>query len=77
MRTVPARPTSAPSAMLKDVVCGMDVAADTPYEATYKSRRFVFCSEACLEKFWEAPDKYASAGSTQRRAGKKGVPPEG
>jgi len=39
--------------MAKDVVCGMEVDNDSPYQSTYKDKTFKFCSENCKTKFDE------------------------
>jgi len=43
---------------LKDVVCGMDVTADSPHHYRYEGEDFYFCSEHCLNKFKEDPERY-------------------
>jgi Cu+-exporting ATPase len=46
--------------MAKDVVCGMEVDNDSPYQSTYKDKTFKFCSENCKTKFDENPEKYVA-----------------
>lgn len=48
---------------MKDLVCGMDVSEDTQYHYHYKDKDYAFCSEHCMIKFKENPDKYIDAGS--------------
>lgn len=43
----------------RDPVCGMDVEADTPYQATHEGSRYYFCSDDCKEAFEKAPYQYA------------------
>jgi len=46
-----------------DPVCGMEADADQAHdvglEAEYAGRRYVFCSEPCLEAFNAEPARYA------------------
>ncbi len=44
----------------KDPVCGMDVAAGQGYGKMYEGRDYRLCSRACLDKFEEHPNQYAS-----------------
>jgi Cu+-exporting ATPase len=46
---------------LRDPVCGMHVAEDTPYRISHGGRDYLFCSPHCLEKFKEDPEKYLAA----------------
>ena len=52
----------APSAAaaLRDPVCGMTVAADSPHFLTHEGERYVFCSPSCRTKFAADPAKYLS-----------------
>jgi Cu+-exporting ATPase len=43
---------------LKDVVCGMDVTADSPHHAEHDGESYYFCSVGCLGKFKQDPEKY-------------------
>ncbi len=42
-----------------DPVCGMEVEASAPLRATHAGVVYRFCSEGCLAKFEQAPQKYA------------------
>ncbi|HEY9190912.1 MAG TPA: heavy metal translocating P-type ATPase [Sulfurovum sp.] len=42
----------------KDVVCGMDVSEDSPYQSTYHHKNYYFCSEQCKSKFDTSPETY-------------------
>ncbi|MCS7126138.1 MAG: YHS domain-containing protein [Aigarchaeota archaeon] len=45
--------------MARDLVCGMMVdEKKTKYVFEYKSRRYYFCSEACMNIFKNNPEKY-------------------
>ncbi|MHA3891325.1 heavy metal translocating P-type ATPase [Acinetobacter sp. GXMZU3951] len=44
-----------------DPVCGMKVAADSPYVYEHQSVRYLFCSSACLTKFSANPAAYVSS----------------
>ncbi len=46
--------------ILKDVVCGMDVATDTPFHAEFEGEAYYFCSEHCLEKFKIEPTLFVT-----------------
>lgn len=41
-----------------DPVCGMEVDPGTSAQATFQSRTFHFCSEACHRTFSEDPERY-------------------
>ena len=43
---------------VKDIVCGMDVSTDIKFHTLYESENYYFCSEHCLHKFNENPQKY-------------------
>ena len=43
---------------LKDPVCGMSVSSDSKYSYGYENKKYYFCSEGCLAKFKENPQKY-------------------
>ncbi|MBN2396758.1 MAG: HAD-IC family P-type ATPase, partial [Deltaproteobacteria bacterium] len=47
---------------LKDVVCGMDVSADSPHRYQYQGKDYYFCSGHCLQKFKEDPERYLKKG---------------
>jgi Cu+-exporting ATPase len=44
----------------KDPVCGMTVAAESPYRFELAGKDHVFCSAGCLEKFRKEPERYAA-----------------
>lgn len=46
------------SNQLKDPVCGMNVSSDSKYYYNYSGDDYYFCSEQCLLKFKENPQKY-------------------
>ena len=57
--------TGSEPAELKDPVCGMTVAADSPHHFRFDERDFYFCCAGCLKKFAADPHAYlqgASAG---------------
>jgi Cu+-exporting ATPase len=47
---------------LHDPVCGMAVERETPYSATHAGHEYLFCSQACLERFEAAPEHWAARG---------------
>lgn len=49
------------SSIFKDPVCGMTVRADKALSAFYQERKIHFCSEFCRYKFFEHPERYATA----------------
>ncbi|MDQ6959828.1 MAG: YHS domain-containing protein, partial [Mariprofundaceae bacterium] len=42
----------------RDPVCGMEVAADARRRNEHAGSTYRFCSERCLEKFRQNPEKY-------------------
>ncbi|UCF78842.1 MAG: YHS domain-containing protein, partial [Candidatus Eiseniibacteriota bacterium] len=44
--------------MARDVVCGMEVSADSKHHTSYKGEDFYFCCESCLRKFKANPEQY-------------------
>ena len=42
----------------RDPVCGMQVALDTERRQEYRGQRYGFCSEGCLERFRQDPERY-------------------
>jgi YHS domain-containing protein len=46
-----------------DPVCGMKVAAISPYRARHGRRTILLCSAGCLARFVREPDAFASARS--------------
>lgn len=50
--------------VIKDPVCGMDVDSNkTQHHFTFKHKEYHLCSEKCLNKFKESPEKYLGAKS--------------
>lgn len=47
-----------PAATEKDVVCGMDVDADSPIRVMHAGRTYLFCSEGCRARFVKSPDAF-------------------
>ncbi|MFZ3017686.1 MAG: heavy metal translocating P-type ATPase [Gallionella sp.] len=47
-----------------DPVCGMKVSDKTPYQLELEGRRYLFCSQHCLDKFKAAPISYVEASQT-------------
>ena len=45
---------------MKDPVCGMTVAADSPNRLEHAGRKYVFCSSGCMEKFRKEPERYGA-----------------
>jgi len=53
---------------VRDPVCGMRVDEWTAvHSSEYASRRYVFCSQACLDRFQQDPDTYVSAPAAARQ----------
>ena len=50
--------TARPFAMEKDVVCGMDVGADSPIRVMHAGRTYLFCSEGCRARFLKSPNLF-------------------
>jgi Cu+-exporting ATPase len=61
---------------MKDPVCGMEVNSESaPYHHDHGGERFYFCSEHCLVKFRENPEKYLVGeppGTAEQVAGPEG-----
>ncbi len=53
---------------VKDPVCGMVVASDSEYHYHYADKHYHFCSEHCLRKFGEHPEKYLEEETSAPRA---------
>ncbi|WP_160082882.1 heavy metal translocating P-type ATPase [Pseudomonas sp. 8AS] len=53
----PAEPASASD--LRDPVCGMQVAADSRFQAQHAGQTWRFCSEHCRLKFTAEPERYS------------------
>ncbi|ANQ86119.1 putative cooper-transporting ATPase [Azoarcus olearius] len=47
----------------RDPVCGMTVAADSPYAACHQGHRYRFCSAHCQARFEADPARYTAAGA--------------
>ena len=59
-RAVGAEHASTPGhAELRDPVCGMTVAADTPHRSMHAGQTVRFCSAGCKAKFDANPAQYA------------------
>jgi Cu+-exporting ATPase len=60
-----------------DPACGMPLSADTAkaakYSATYRGRKFLFCSENCKKKFDGDPEKYAGEKTQTASSGQAGI----
>jgi P-type Cu+ transporter len=57
-------------AMVKDVVCGMEVDPKTAAaQTTYQGQTYYFCSKACHDQFMAEPQKYASRAQESRVKG--------
>ncbi|MGH2656558.1 MAG: heavy metal translocating P-type ATPase [Actinomycetota bacterium] len=57
------RPGEEAMATVKDPVCGMDVdPASAAGTEEYAGQTYSFCSQACLERFRERPQDFASSG---------------
>ncbi len=50
--------TARPVAIEKDVICGMDVEADSPIRVLHGGRTYLFCSEGCRARFVKSPDAF-------------------
>lgn len=45
--------------MVRDVVCGMDIQAETAADSTvYKDNTYYFCSSDCKRQFEQEPEHY-------------------
>ncbi|KAF0191468.1 MAG: cation transporting ATPase [Gammaproteobacteria bacterium] len=56
-------------ATVTDPVCGMEVAADAAHRHEHAGNVYRFCSERCLQKFRQAPDKYLSGAPSKKTSG--------
>jgi len=54
-------------ALVKDIVCGMEVSTDSKFHTTYASENYYFCSEDCLHTFHENPTKYTEVKKFQSK----------
>lgn len=57
----------------RDPVCGMTVAADSPYHIKHDGKHFHFCSASCQAKFRSHPTQYVPVASESTAL----LPPEG
>ncbi len=48
---------------IKDPVCGMQAADDSPYHLEYAGHDYHFCSQHCLDKFQADPGEYIKPGA--------------
>lgn len=44
--------------IVKDPVCGMEIAPDSGYSRMFQGRMFRFCSRKCLDQFDARPEQY-------------------
>ncbi len=51
--------------ILRDPVCGMTVASDSPHRFNHKGQEYLFCSQGCRAKFAAEPDKYLHSNEAQ------------
>ncbi|HEX3019949.1 MAG TPA: heavy metal translocating P-type ATPase [Chitinispirillaceae bacterium] len=43
---------------IHDIVCGMEVKPDTPFNYSYKGNKYLFCSQVCMDRFKQNPEIY-------------------
>ncbi len=56
---------NAPTATVKDPVCGMDVdPATTKHSSEYRGQTYYFCSVMCKKAFEDDPQHYLTKGQT-------------
>jgi Cu+-exporting ATPase len=60
-RPGPVRLSVAAAPLQKDPVCGMDVPADAPLRSDLAGKRYVFCSQHCLDRFETDPRAFVGA----------------
>jgi Cu+-exporting ATPase len=53
----------APTAGLRDPVCGMSVTAGSEFSHRHQGETWYFCSAGCMEKFRAAPKRYLKAST--------------
>lgn len=58
LRVSDAGSSERPMAGGKDVVCGMDVEADSPIRVLHAGRTYRFCSEGCRARFVKSPEAF-------------------
>jgi|YNPBryBLVA2012_1023415.scaffolds.fasta_scaffold14443_2 Cu+-exporting ATPase len=44
--------------MYRDLVCGAEVGAETPFQAERDGRTYYFCSDDCLDEFEDYEEFY-------------------
>lgn len=49
--------------MITDPVCGMQVLENSEFRLMHKSTEYLFCSDHCLHKFHQEPDRYLQGDS--------------
>lgn len=54
------------AAELKDPVCGMTVEPESPYRMEHAGKLHMFCSERCLGKFRQEPERYFGQLSAEK-----------
>lgn len=59
-----------------DVVCGMKVSADPAKTVDYKSEKFHFCSQGCIDKFRGNPGQYLKSPEESSSHGTSNKPTE-
>lgn len=52
--------------MPKDPVCSSYVGADTPFKEDLEGETFYFCSQDCLDEFFENYDDYLTVKEEER-----------
>ena len=58
---------------VKDPVCGMKVSVSGPYKHVHESETVHFCSENCLTKFRDNPEKYAKSSERISESSKEAI----
>jgi Cu+-exporting ATPase len=60
----------------QDPVCGMLVQPDSPHHTRYKGKKFVFCSDHCLDTFNRAPERFLEGAVEEPEAEAEAEVPE-
>lgn len=61
--------TGSAGALVKDVVCGMEIDPETAAGTiAYHGRTYYFCNESCLERFSADPEEYLKPPSERQKA---------
>lgn len=50
---------------IKDPMCGMDVSEEAEFHTEHDGQTYYFCSEHCLHKFTEQPEKYLTGKASK------------